>query len=69
MDISRLALRFSLDSVDADVVLCGTARVNELEENIKNASTPLTDAEKDGYKIKQIWWKSFLENCTFGYEI
>ena len=26
-DISRLALRYSLDHVSADLVLCGTARV------------------------------------------
>ena len=46
MDISRLALRYAIDSIDADVVLCGTARVSELEENIKNANSPLTNAEK-----------------------
>ena len=47
IDISRLALRYSFDEVSADVVLCGTARVNELEENIKNAQTPLTNEEKE----------------------
>ena len=45
-DISRLALRYSIDKIDADIVLCGTARVNELESNIKNAITPLTDEEQ-----------------------
>ena len=29
-DISRLALRYSLDHVPADLVLCGTARVKVL---------------------------------------
>ena len=46
IDISRLALRYSLDEIDGDIVLCGTARPNELDENIKNATTPLTASEK-----------------------
>ncbi|CBY42838.1 unnamed protein product [Oikopleura dioica] len=46
IDISRLALRYSLDEIDGDIVLCGTARPAELDENIKNATTPLTPSEK-----------------------
>ena len=45
MNISRLALRFSMDEVDADVVLCGTARMKELEENIAVALSPLSESE------------------------
>jgi len=45
-DISRIALRYAMDKIDADIVLCGTARVNELESNIKNANNPLTDEEQ-----------------------
>ena len=41
-----MALRYAFDEVDADVVLCGTARISELEENIKNAKMPLSDREK-----------------------
>jgi aryl-alcohol dehydrogenase-like predicted oxidoreductase len=46
IDISRLALRYALDEIDGDIVLCGTARPIELDENIKNATTPLTPSEK-----------------------
>jgi len=46
IDISRLALRYALDSIDADIVLCGTAKTVELAENIANTLTPLSDAER-----------------------
>ena len=46
IDISRLALRYALDSIQADIVLCGTAKTVELDENIKNTLTPLTSEEQ-----------------------
>ena len=63
-NISRIALRYAMDKIAADIVLCGTARVKELEENILNAKTPLNEEEtktmndildmlKDSFKIIQ----------------
>ena len=34
-----------MENIAADIVLCGTARVKELEENILNAKTPLNEDE------------------------
>ena len=53
-----------MEKIAADIVLCGTARVKELEENILNAKTPLNEEEtktmndildmlKDSFKIIQ----------------
>ena len=53
-----------MENIAADIVLCGTARVKELEENILNAKTPLNEDEiktmndildmlKDSFKIIQ----------------
>jgi aryl-alcohol dehydrogenase-like predicted oxidoreductase len=44
-NISRIALRYAIENIAADIVLCGTARVKELEENILNAKTPLNEDE------------------------
>lgn len=44
-NISRIALRYAMENIAADIVLCGTARVKELEENILNAKTPLNEDE------------------------
>ena len=63
-NISRIALRYAMENIAADIVLCGTARVKELEENILNAKTPLNEDEiktmndildmlKDSFKIIQ----------------
>jgi len=46
IDISRLALRYALDSIHADIVLCGTAKTVELDENIKNTLNSLTAEEQ-----------------------
>ena len=35
-----------MDTIDADIVLCGTAKTVELSENITNTLTPLTDDER-----------------------
>ena len=35
-----------MDSIQADIVLCGTAKTVELDENIKNTLTPLTSEEQ-----------------------
>ena len=60
IDISRLALRYALDEIDGDIVLCGTARPIELDENIKNATTPLTPSEKVARNLLV-----FLQNLLF----
>ncbi|CAG5119147.1 unnamed protein product, partial [Candidula unifasciata] len=46
VDISRLALKFTLDQTDIPTTLVSTASLENLQKNIESVHTPLSDKEK-----------------------